>query len=310
MFALWLLETQTTLSYDAVRSVHDLVYPNWRAPAAHAPLKNQFQNTTHFVWHPASKKLVAYTKPNYLTVWALRPAVICMWQVHLNESGHPLKIAHNGGFGILALYKWYIYVYDGQTCRTIAGHYSDVAWAPDGSKFLVVGGRYMQLFTSTGQHICRWEHHKSCGMTQVCWRPDGFQFATSCEQGNIYLWTYDGRYIINQGVNAHFAPITYMTWNSAGTKFASVGEEFVNIWDASGALLSHIHVGPCRSVEWSPDGTKFVACGDAVHIYTTSGQIITSLEPHHVACAYWVCDAEIAAISVDGTLYKWTPKRR
>lgn len=318
MFALWLLETQTTLSYGVIRSVYNLAYPNWRAAIAHAPLKNQFRNMTHFVWHPQIKKLVTCDKWNWLTVWTLHPTVTCWWQVCI--KGPPLKIACHNTFGILILRRLHLDVYDGQTIQTLDGSYADVAWAPDGSKFLAVGGRYISLLSSTGQLIHRLDHGQYMGMTRVCWRPDGLRYLTSCKQGNIYLWTYDGRCIC-QVDNAHAAPIDHLEWNPTGTNFASIIGESVNIWDVSGALLYRIHVGPTRSFNWSPDGTNFVTCGDAVRMYTAGGRVVAHLEPKNTldtlsqkngprfAYSCWVRDAKVVAISTDGALYKWTPKQ-
>lgn len=168
---------------------------------------------------------------------------------------------------------------DRKTSAVIDGgaHTMDLAWSPDGERFVAVGERGIAVHDFEGNVVVERQPSYYDRVNSVAWRPDGGTLATM-SASEVWFWGSDG---------ASAKPVGGiggggLAWSPTGDLLAgSGGNGHVHVWDEHGNGLREVIRFPAAGgpLAWKPDGNWIaVTTGDGtvrlVHRDGTPGPVL------------------------------------
>ena len=147
--------------------------------------------------------------------------------------------------------------------------------------------------------------------------PDGRWLAIASSDPIVQIFSVQSGSLIRTLDAGGIFRINAMSWSPDGTRFVSVGQEFMRIWDAaSGSLIATLvgHTSAIEDVDWSHDGSRIVTASDDgtvrvwdANVHSGIGQVV--LAGHDVgitAAAMNEAGDHIISTGIDGTAKIWS----
>ena len=186
----------------------------------------------------------------------------------------------------------------------------DAAWSPDGRTLLAAGGagtlRLIRIDTELSVQAIG--EHKE-GALAVAWQKAGNAFATSGQDGAVWLW--DARTLESRTIHTDREWSEQLAFSDNGKLLAVATGRALRVFDASGALRATLsaHPGVIAALAWRPKSLELAAAGNG-------GMRLHRLEPQPVArefalrgaclTARWNPDGRILASGMqDGSVHLW-----
>ncbi len=197
--------------------------------------------------------------------------------------------------------------HDGKAVRSL--HYS-----PDGSLVASGGddGR-IRLWHPDGTPADTGPPPLKCKIQSVRFHPREPLLASGCDDGMVDLWRRgpDGAWSLWIEIHAHAGPVTALSFDASGERFASAGADgWTRLWSLQGSpLATYESNGPVYAVTFGPGDRSVVSGGadHAIRIWSDDGQktVLTEHPQPVTGLALSPDGRTLASTSRDMTVRLW-----
>jgi WD40 repeat protein/serine/threonine protein kinase len=228
---------------------------------------------------PDGKRVLAYGGDNTVNILDTSTAEITF---HNLSHGNVTNVAWSPdgsqfAFGILVPPDFPIKIWDsttGDQLQMLSGNEITgfISWSPEGGRILTTNHEPKIWDAATGEQLLIFSGHKD-EIWDADWSPDGKQFATASQDGEIIIWnTSTGDASLKY--SDHQDSVLSVAWSPDGSRILSTsysGE--ATIWDAADSkvliqLLPEDYNNHVPDAKWSHDGMR-------VFVLTAEGHVLT-----------------------------------